>query len=115
MQNFLNKVVLQFPALKPQCDVVAAEPDEHNRWCLLYNNIILLQFVHGKLDEEELEPLIIAWFRLVSSTEYCRRSAHLHDLPPPKDHSKPRPPSPPSRSDADSPRATAWLAEFEWP
>ena len=114
MESFLTKVTTAFPELRLHCDVVAAEPDEHNRWCLLYNTIIHRHFVYGGYDDEDLEPLIIAWFRLVSSTPFRRRTTRLYDRGP-KDRSMARPPSPPSRSDADSPRVTAWLAEFEWP
>ena len=83
MDQFLHKIDTVWPELIEYTDLVRGEPLEHNKFCLLYNNVISRYLVlQLRNDEEDAEKLLIAWFRLISSTRYRRTSCRLIPLEP---------------------------------
>ena len=83
MNKLLNKIDNNWPNLIDYTDMVRGEPLVHNKFCLLYNHIISRYLVLQLRNEEEhAKEVLIAWFRLISSTSFRRTSSSLIRVEP---------------------------------
>ena len=77
MNSFLIEIERNFPLWKSDIELVRAERDTHNKWCLLYNLIIfrrlILEMRSGN-NNKACNGIINRWYHLISTCSYKRRS-----------------------------------------